>query len=370
MQDNVQLVYKNYKVKDGLPVGKYSSKIAIARIHKPLWEKLLARQPPQGGAAGVYEATFGKDAPHWQDVVVKDAVMDSEQKQKQKQQQKQQKQQKQLGLSPLPLPQQQQQQQQQQPQLLQQLKPYDAALHEAQVFDWLQSTEPSTHRNVVKMYAMIPTTCTVQLVLELGGGTLEAAAQQWRDQRQAATRPLQMCNAEMHFLDVSTAVVSALEHVHSKAVVHGDLHACNVLVSADGAVIKICDFGNACCSVLSPGRPSIISESYKRPGTSRQGFRVLQPADDIWALGVTMGYVLSGTRSTVEQQILDSMAAVKCSKGAISFVQACLQLAQQPMQQDVYQQLRSCISQWQELLDAARESRAGSVHVLLRSGGW
>ena len=74
-----------------------------------------------------------------------------------------------------------------------------------------------------------------------------------------------------------------LEHMHSRGVVHGNIHALNLLLT-DSLDAKLCDFGGSAMDggpCLTWGTPP----SYKvKPWTS-DGLMLMTPADDVFAFG-------------------------------------------------------------------------------------
>jgi serine/threonine protein kinase len=50
------------------------------------------------------------------------------------------------------------------------------------------------------------------------------------------------------------AQATALDHIHAKRMLHRDLKPDNVLLSREGAEIKVSDFGLACVATTDDGR--------------------------------------------------------------------------------------------------------------------
>lgn len=88
-------------------------------------------------------------------------------------------------------------------------------------------------------------------------------------------------------LHILKDIISALDYLHERQLVHNDVKPANILYSSErGAVL--CDFGLSTPAQNSPaggGTPYYVPPEYI--GTKLRG-----PSGDIWALGITMLYVL------------------------------------------------------------------------------
>lgn len=117
-------------------------------------------------------------------------------------------------------------------------------------------------------------------------------------------------SAPEHWVDAALSVVSALEHVHVRGYVHGDVKARNVLFDANDRA-KLIDFGSALplAAPLSRGReaPNHVS---RRPG-SAQGPVVdgasAGPETDIYALAVLLYELLSGRLPPAHDGVADAL---------------------------------------------------------------
>lgn len=94
--------------------------------------------------------------------------------------------------------------------------------------------------------------------------------------------------------DFSMQIASALEHAHSKGIVHHDIKPHNIMVGPDG-ILKVTDFGLAravSSSTNVVGNSAIGSVHYASPEQSRGGFT--DEKSDIYSLGVTMYEMATG----------------------------------------------------------------------------
>jgi serine/threonine-protein kinase len=96
-------------------------------------------------------------------------------------------------------------------------------------------------------------------------------------------------------VDFAIAVCEALQYAHAEGMVHGDLRPQNIIASPDG-VVKVTDFGLARAIVASPdavARNLSKAVHYQAPEASGQG--VIMPVTDLYALGVILYEMLTGT---------------------------------------------------------------------------
>jgi Tol biopolymer transport system component/tRNA A-37 threonylcarbamoyl transferase component Bud32 len=125
---------------------------------------------------------------------------------------------------------------------------------------------------------------------------------------------------------IAGQIAEALAAAHDRGVVHRDLKPANIMVNADGTV-KVLDFGLAKIAEPEAGdtgtdasmSPTITSlgtqvgmilgtAAYMSPEQAR-GQSVDERAD-IWAMGVTIFEMLSGTRPFMGETVSDTLAAV------------------------------------------------------------
>ena len=97
-------------------------------------------------------------------------------------------------------------------------------------------------------------------------------------------------------LEILRQVLIGLDHIHNASIIHNDIKPSNILVRSDN-VIKLVDFG-----IVQIGRPLFSGKRDHISGTVGylspeviQGEPV-SPKSDLYALGITLYYMLTGTR--------------------------------------------------------------------------
>jgi serine/threonine protein kinase len=136
------------------------------------------------------------------------------------------------------------------------------------------------HPHVVRVYDYIETDALCLIVMELlAGGTLT--------RRRAGMTPQTACA-------VGIAVAEALTCAHGRGVLHRDIKSDNILFDTDG-LLKVTDFGIAKVFAGSATTASAIigTPKYMAPEQLTQGR--LGPATDLYALGVVLYELLTGT---------------------------------------------------------------------------
>ena len=144
-----------------------------------------------------------------------------------------------------------------------------------------------SHPNIVSVYDVSSSSDMDYIVMELIDGiTLKQYMQQkgalsWRE--------------ALHF---SIQIASALQHAHSRGIIHRDIKPQNILVLKDGS-IKVADFGIArfAESQNTLTRETLGSVHYISPEQARGG-RIDQRTD-LYSLGVVMYEMLTGQLSLI-----------------------------------------------------------------------
>jgi hypothetical protein len=141
------------------------------------------------------------------------------------------------------------------------------------------------HPHIVPIYDFVERDGLCLLVMEkLSGGTAwERFVERGLDAPSACA------------IGLVTAV--ALEHAHGRGILHRDIKPENLLLSSDGSLLKVADFGIA--KVLSGGQTMATSAgdvlgtpAYMAPEQATGG--AVTPATDVYALGMTLYEMLTG----------------------------------------------------------------------------
>ena len=176
------------------------------------------------------------------------------------------------------------------------------------------------HPNIGAIYGLEKTSDVTALIMELVEG--EDLSEKITGLR-AKGEGLSLDEA----LPIAKQIADALEAAHEKGIVHRDLKPANIKITRDG-VVKILDFGLAkaldsdtASGVLLANSPTITSPvamtahgmilgtaAYMAPEQARGA-----PADrraDIWAFGVVLDEMLTGTCPFAGDTVTDVLAAV------------------------------------------------------------
>jgi serine/threonine protein kinase len=114
---------------------------------------------------------------------------------------------------------------------------------------------------------------------------------------------------EQRAADLGLQVLRALDMAHSKGIVHRDVKPANILLDGNRAVLT--DFGIAAmadATVLTGTHQLIGSPEYIAP--ERISGSPTGPAADLWALGVTLYYAVSGRSPFQRSDTRECLAAV------------------------------------------------------------
>ncbi len=103
--------------------------------------------------------------------------------------------------------------------------------------------------------------------------------------------------------DIVASVAAALAHAHAASIVHGDIKPSNVFLT-DEHVVKVLDFGSSGTSSAGDGERSWATRAYA--SCELLSSETACPGDDVFALGVTAYYLLSGERPYGELDALDA----------------------------------------------------------------
>ena len=145
-----------------------------------------------------------------------------------------------------------------------------------------QAVAMLSHPNIVSVYDVSHTAGVEYIVMELIEGV---TLMQYMQKKGALS-----WKEAAHF---STQIAKALEHAHSKGIVHRDIKPQNIMVLRDGSV-KVADFGIACLanSANTLTQEALGSVHYMSPEQAR-GDRT-DARSDIYSAGVVLYEMLTG----------------------------------------------------------------------------
>ena len=146
-------------------------------------------------------------------------------------------------------------------------------------------TKFNTHKNIVNVYEYLEENNTAYIVMEyLDGCTLEEYMKQ-HDGRVPMDYGLQIIEA----------TARALQDVHESGIIHRDVSPDNIFLCNDGTV-KLIDFGAARFSAVEEKERTIILKPGFAPPEQYEQVSEQGPKTDIYALGATLYYVLTGVK--------------------------------------------------------------------------
>ena len=189
-------------------------------------------------------------------------------------------------------------------------------------------------------------------------------------------------------LRVARQIAEALEEAHERGVVHRDLKPANVKLTPSGKV-KVLDFGLAKAfsdgpdlhSASSTSNDSVMAQLATREGVVLGTAAYMppeqargQPVDkraDIWAFGVVLYEMLTGTRPFAGLAVVDLLAAVVSAEPDWTRLPAGTppsleRLLRRCLQKDVRQRLRD-IGDARIELDALLDARTGPPRAVLET---
>jgi serine/threonine-protein kinase len=168
------------------------------------------------------------------------------------------------------------------------------------------------HSNIAAIYGLEDSSSVRALVIELVDGPTLA------DRIAQGPIPIE------ETLSIAKQIADALEYAHDRGVVHRDLKPANIKLTADGKV-KVLDFGLA-KAMSTDVQPSTFSNSPTLSLAATQAGLILGTAGymspeqakgkqvdrraDIWAFGVVLYEMLTGSRMFVGETVAETMAQV------------------------------------------------------------
>lgn len=143
----------------------------------------------------------------------------------------------------------------------------------------------STHKNIVNVYQYFEENNTAYIVMEfLSGRTLSEVLQQ-----QNVPLPYDYC------VNIAIEVCAALRAIHKENILHRDVSPDNIMICDDGTV-KLFDFGAARFSAGIENRVTVVIKPGFAPPEQYDKVNRQDPRTDIYALGATLYYAMTGVR--------------------------------------------------------------------------
>src|SRR5579871_3110571 len=179
-------------------------------------------------------------------------------------------------------------------------------------------------------------------------------------------------------LAIAGQIAAALDAAHEKGIVHRDLKPGNIKIRPDGTV-KVLDFGLAKAAgdqQVTSDSPTVLSASGMILGTA--GYMAPEQARgesvdkraDIWAFGVVLYEMLTGSRLFEGATVSDCIADVLRKEPDLARVPARVRrLLGLCLAKDPQKRLRS-LSDWQHLVDPDESRGKSSEPRLLRKAAW
>lgn len=156
----------------------------------------------------------------------------------------------------------------------------------------------SSHKNIINIFEYFEENNTAYIVMEfLDGVTLGEFLKENRMDTESC-------------LDVIREICTALKDVHKVGIVHRDISPDNIFLCTNG-VIKLIDFGAARFSSEEEQQRTIILKPGFAPPEQYESVNIRGPWTDIYALGATMYYMLTGVKpeESTNRKVSDTLPA-------------------------------------------------------------
>lgn len=143
----------------------------------------------------------------------------------------------------------------------------------------------SSHKNIVYVYQFFEENNTAYIVMEyMDGNPLSKVLQQ-----QNVPLPYDYC------VNVASEVCAALREIHKENILHRDVSPDNIMICNDGTV-KLFDFGAARFSAEMENKVTKVVKPGFAPPEQYETVNHQDPRTDIYALGATLYYAMTGIK--------------------------------------------------------------------------
>ena len=143
----------------------------------------------------------------------------------------------------------------------------------------------NTHKNIVNVFEYFEENNTTYIVMEFLDGMTMSETMEKRN----APMSIDKC------LMITKDICEALKSLHGEGIVHRDVSPDNIFLCSDGT-IKLIDFGAARFSEGTESKLTIILKPGFAPPEQYEKVNRQGPWTDIYALGATMYYALTGVK--------------------------------------------------------------------------
>lgn len=156
----------------------------------------------------------------------------------------------------------------------------------------------STHKNIVNVFDFFEANNTAYIIMEyLDGRTMSQVLQQ-----QNVPLPYDYC------INIAESVCAALQAIHKENILHRDVSPDNIMICNNGT-IKLFDFGAARFSAGVENRVTVVVKPGFAPPEQYDKVNRQDPRTDIYALGATLYYAMTGTKpeESTNRKIKDTL---------------------------------------------------------------
>lgn len=151
-----------------------------------------------------------------------------------------------------------------------------------------------------------------------------------------------------HVAWITERVLNALRYIHYEGVVHGDLKPHNIIVEPEKHMVSIVDFGLAKIKPRAKSGNKGYTELFSAPEVMNGG--TILPESDMYSLGMTMIYALSGDTDHLLNKEVPSDTPEPMKK----FIRRLI--VHDPLSRPSWPSDRTAVDLWDEFLEVRRES--------------
>lgn len=173
------------------------------------------------------------------------------------------------------------------------------------------------HQNVVKLHEVLDVVGedSLYMVMEYcpGGSLMQLVKETHHENQNQFQSGLEIDVVRKYFRQL----IVGIDYLHRNEIIHYDIKPDNILLSSDRKQIKVADFGIS-AMFTRPGDDSHVSRTVGSPAflspeiiKSEQDGAVSGTATDIWAMGVTLYFILTGRLPFPSGEIMEMYDAIE-----------------------------------------------------------